>query len=79
MRATHITGSILFAILLLTSVSVVSATTYLGVSDSNLVDQADAVALDPEPPSLPFAIYLKPIGCRTRPVWTPAMSWEPGV
>src|SRR5213075_1917008 len=44
MRATRVTGSILFAILLLTSASLVRATTYVAVSDSDLVDQAAAVA-----------------------------------
>src|SRR3954451_21626103 len=44
MRATEVTGSILFAILLLASAPAVLATTYVAVSDSNLVDQAAAVA-----------------------------------
>ncbi len=44
MKATRGAGSILVAILLLASASVVGATTYVGVSDSNLVDQAAAVA-----------------------------------
>jgi hypothetical protein len=44
MRATGVTGSILCAILLLASAPAVVATTYVGVSDSSLVDQAAAVA-----------------------------------
>jgi hypothetical protein len=44
MSATKFTGSILFAILLLARATVATATTYVAVSDANLVDQAAAVA-----------------------------------
>jgi len=44
MKTTQIKGSILFAILLLVTAALASATTYVGVSDSNLVDQAGAIA-----------------------------------
>jgi hypothetical protein len=44
MNSKQIKGSILFAILLLATAALASATTYVGVSDSNLVDQAGAVA-----------------------------------
>lgn len=44
MSATKVTASILFTILLLATATVATATTYVGVSDANLVDQAAAVA-----------------------------------